>query len=86
MDAEIVKMSSKGQLVVPRDIREDLGLMPSDRFISFPVKDGVVFKKVEMPNAKKEFNSLAKEIRKQFKAKGVTPSDIDGAVKWARKG
>ena len=86
MDAEIVKMSSKGQLVVPRDIRDEMGLMPSDRFISFPVKDGVVFKKVRMPNAKEEFNSLAKDIRKQFKSKGITPKDVDEAIKWARKG
>lgn len=85
MDAEIVKMSSKGQLVVPQDIREEEGFKPSDRFIPFHVKGGVLFKRLKMPNIKAEFNSLAKEVQKQFKKKKVSPKDVDEAVKWARK-
>ncbi|MBU0627549.1 MAG: AbrB/MazE/SpoVT family DNA-binding domain-containing protein [Nanoarchaeota archaeon] len=85
MDAEIVKMSSKGQLVVPQDIREDAGFKPSDRFVPFQVKDGVLFKKLKMPDLKVEFNSLAKEIQQQFGARKVTPDDVKEAVKWARK-
>ena len=85
MDTELVKMSSKGQLVVPRDIREEMGFSPSDRFISFPVKDGVMFKRVKMPDVKAEFNALAKEVQKQFKNKKITSKDVNEAVKWARK-
>ena len=85
MDAELVKMSSKGQLVVPRDIREEMRFSPSDRFISFPIKDGVLFKKVKMPNVKAEFDALAKDVQKQFKTRKITSKDVDGAVKWARK-
>jgi bifunctional DNA-binding transcriptional regulator/antitoxin component of YhaV-PrlF toxin-antitoxin module len=85
MDAEIVKMSSKGQLVVPQDIREEEGFKPSDRFIPFHVKDGVLFKRLKMPNIKLEFNSLAKEVQKQFKMKNVSSKDVDEAVKWVRK-
>ena len=51
----------------------------------FPVKDGVLFKKLKMPDVKKEFDSLAKDIQKQFKARKVMPKDVDEAVKWARK-
>ena len=85
MDAEIVKMSSKGQLVVPQDIREEEGFQPSDRFIPFAVKEGVLFKKLKMPSIKSEFNTLAKEIQKQFKKKKVSPKDVNEAVKWARR-
>lgn len=86
MEAEIVKMSSKGQLVVPQDIREQEGFKPSDRFIPFAVKDGVLFKKLEMPDLKKEFNRIANDVQKHFKEKGITSKDVDEAVKWARKG
>jgi bifunctional DNA-binding transcriptional regulator/antitoxin component of YhaV-PrlF toxin-antitoxin module len=84
-EVELVKMSPKGQLVVPKSIREMIGFEPSDRFISFPVKDGVLFKKVKLPDAKAEFDSLAKDIQKQFKAKKVTQGDVEEAVQWARK-
>lgn len=85
MDAEIVKMSSKGQLVVPQDIREQEGFAPSDRFIPFRVKEGVLFKKLKIPEIKMEFDALAKDIQKQFKKKNISGKDVKEAVKWARR-
>ena len=49
---ELVKMSEKGQLVVPRRIRKKEGFSSSDRFIAVEVKDGVLFKKVDIPKGK----------------------------------
>jgi len=84
-EMELVKMSPKGQLVVPKDIRELEKFKPSDRFVPFRVKGGVLFKRVNMPNMKAEFTSLAKEIEKQFEREKITKKDVDEAVKWARK-
>ena len=85
MEADLVKMSPKGQLVVTQDIRQKEGFNPGDRFIPFPVKGGVLFKKVEMPNVKTEFQKLSKEIEKQFRKQNVTSDDVNEAVKWARR-
>ncbi len=85
MTTELVKMSTKGQLVVPEDIREKEGFDPGDRFIPFPVKGGVLFKKVKMPDIKIEFEKLAKEIVTQFSKEKIVEEDIKEAVKWARK-
>lgn len=85
METEFVKMSPKGQLVVPQDIREEEAFQPGDRFIVMPVKEGVLFKKVEMPDVKVEFEKLSKEIIAQFKKNKVTSKDITEAVRWARK-
>jgi AbrB family looped-hinge helix DNA binding protein len=70
MDTEIIKMSAKGQLVVPRDIRESLGLKPADRFISVPIEDGIMFKKVKMPDFSKELKELTKLGKKKAKSMG----------------
>ena len=85
MDTDLVKMSPKGQLVVPQSIRMDEGFNPGDRFVPFPVKGGILFKKVKMPDVRAEFQKLSKEIEKQFKKQKVAPEDVDGAVKWARR-
>lgn len=85
MDIDLVKMSPKGQLVVPQDIRADEGFSPGDRFVPFSVKGGILFKKVEMPDVKAEFQRLSKEIEKQFKKQKVTPEDVVEAVKWAKR-
>lgn len=84
-DIELVKMSTKGQLVVPQDIREISHLMPGERFVAFPVNEGVLFKRVEIPKVKLDFESLAKEIEAQFKQNKVKKSDVKEAIKWARK-
>jgi len=85
MGTDLVKMSPKGQLVVPEEIRENEGFMPGDRFIGIQIKEGVLFKKVKIPNVKVEFKKLAKEIERQFKKQKVEMKDVDEAIKWARK-
>ncbi|MEK6812619.1 MAG: hypothetical protein AABX86_00725 [Nanoarchaeota archaeon] len=85
METDLVKMSPKGQLVVPQDIRMDEGFTPGDRFVPFPVKGGILFKKVEMPDVKAEFQKLSQEIEKQFKKKKVSSGDVNEAMKWARR-
>ena len=85
MEEELVKMSEKGQLVVPRKIRQKEGFKNSDRFIAIGVKDGVLFKKINIPKVKIEFESLSKEIQAHFKKEGITKADVSEAVKWARE-
>jgi len=85
MKEELVKMSSKGQLVVPREIRIKEKFKTSDRFVAFDVKGGVVFKRVNIPNVRAEFESLSREIAKQFKEKKIKEKDVKEAIKWARR-
>jgi len=75
-------MSGKGQLVVPEELRRQEGFKSGDRFIAVPVEDGVIFKRI---NIRAEFERLAKETSKLFKAAGVTKKTIDEAVRWARQ-
>ena len=66
METDLVKMSPKGQLVVPQDIRIEEGFAAGDRFVPFAVKGGILFKKVELPNLNAKFQKLSQEIEKQF--------------------
>ena len=84
-DIELVKMSGKGQLVVPQDIREMARLSPGERFVAFPVQEGVLFKRVDIPKVKLDFKSLTKEIETQFKKSNIKKGDVKEAIKWARK-
>lgn len=84
-DIELVKMSEKGQLVVPQEIREISNLTPGERFVAFPIHDGVLFKKVEIPKVKLDFESLSKDIEVQFKKNKIKESDVKKAIRWARK-
>ncbi len=82
---DFVRMSGKGQLVVPQQVRDSANLSPGETFVAFSVKDGVLFRKVELPKVNADFDSLTKEIEAQFKKNKVTKKDLNEAVKWAKK-
>ena len=84
VEQELVKMSEKGQLVVPRRIRKKEGFRGSDRFVAIEVKDGVLFKRVEIPDVEIEFEALSRDISSHFKKHKIRQSDVAEAVKWAR--
>jgi bifunctional DNA-binding transcriptional regulator/antitoxin component of YhaV-PrlF toxin-antitoxin module len=78
-------MSEKGQLVVPRRIRKKEGFTSSDRFVAIEVKDGVLFKRVDIPKVEIEFESLSRDIQSHLKRRKVKQEDVTEAVKWARE-
>ena len=77
------KMSSKGQVVIPEDIRNRLNLKPGSRFVVVGEKDTVILKSI-LPPTMDEFDDLVTEVRKQAKKAGLKPSDIVTAIKEAR--
>lgn len=77
------KMSSKGQVVIPEEIRKRLGLKAGSRFIVVGDKDTVILKAISPPSMK-EFNDLVKEARRQARIAGLKRSDISSAVAKAR--
>ena len=85
MKEELVKMSPKGQLVVPKEIRAKQKFKPTDRFVAFSVKGGVLFKRINIPDVNAEFESLSRDIAKQVKKRKIKKKDIDEAIRWARR-
>ena len=58
------KMSSKGQVVIPEDIRNRLNLQVGSQFVVVGEKDVVIFKSITQPSMK-EFDKLIAKARKQ---------------------
>ncbi len=78
------KMSSKGQIVIPEDIRERLGLKSGAQFVVVGKKDVVILKTITQPSMS-EFDQLISEARKQAKKAGMKKSDITAAIQKVRK-
>jgi AbrB family looped-hinge helix DNA binding protein len=58
------RMSSKGQVVIPEEIRNRLGLRTGDRFVVVGDGDVVVLKSIAPP-PDGEFDTLIQEARQQ---------------------
>ena len=77
------KMSSKGQVVIPENIRDDLGLEPGSQFVVVGENDVVILKSITPPSMK-NFDDLIKNARKQARGVGMKKSDVKSAIKKAR--
>jgi len=77
------KMSSKGQVVIPENIRKQLNLKAGAQFVVVGEKDVVILKNIEPPSLV-EFGALIAEARKKGKQAGIKKSDISDAILKAR--
>ncbi len=78
------KMSSKGQVVIPEEIREQIGLKTGSQFVVVGEKDVVILKSISCPSMK-EFDELIARARKQARLSGLKRSDIKAAIAKVRK-
>lgn len=77
------RMSSKGQVVIPEDIRKQLRLKAGSQFVVLG-KDDVVILKAISPPAMEEFDCLIAAARKGAKQAGMKRSDVAGALARVR--
>ena len=76
-------MSSKGQVVIPEDIRKRLGLKAGSQFIVVAGEDAVILKTISPPSMD-EFDELVQKARRQARKAGMKQSDIKEAVAEVR--
>ena len=88
MTIETTKMSSKGQIVIPQDIREEIKAKEGTIFAVLGSNDTIILKKIETPSKEtliKELTNIAKEGRRRAEKLGIKESDIPDMVHRIRK-
>ena len=77
------KMSSKGQVVIPEEVRNALGLKAGSKFVVVGEGD-VVILKVITPPSMSDFDDVVQEARRQARQAGMKRSDVAAALKAVR--
>ena len=77
------KLSSRGQVVIPEEIRNRLGLEPGAQFVVVGEGDVVVLKALKAPKMK-DFDALLRKARRSAEDAGLKPSDIERAIREVR--
>ncbi|MBS3906748.1 MAG: AbrB/MazE/SpoVT family DNA-binding domain-containing protein [Syntrophaceae bacterium] len=77
------RMSSKGQVVIPEEIRDRLGLQAGAQFVVVGDRDVVILKAISTPSMK-EFDNLIAQARQQARKSGLKRSDVEAAVAKVR--
>ena len=82
--SEIITMSSKGQIVVPKELREQLSLMTGTSFVIFGKDDTLVLRKVDVPTAEQAFAKIHAWGKKLASQKGWKESALMGTIHRGR--
>ena len=82
-DISTTRMSSKGQVVIPEEIRKRLNLKAGTRFVVVGEKDVVILKSISPPSLE-EFDRLISEAQRAARESGLTEKDIEEAINKVR--
>ena len=78
------RMSSKGQVVIPESVREDLGLRPGEQFVVVGRGDVVILKTLAAPDTR-QFDDLVRRARRDARKAGLTRSHVRQAIRRVRR-
>lgn len=84
----MTKMTSKGQVVIPKDIREKAKIEEGERFFVYGSEDSIILKRVKNMKGSDDLERFQQTFRSMWKTakeRGITPEDVKDAIKWARK-
>ncbi len=78
---EMGTMSSRGQIVIPTDIREGMGLKEGSKVLFVMSDDSLLIKRVNMQT----FAEITKPLKEAVKKSGLKESDIPDMIHQMRK-
>ena len=78
---EIGKISSRGQIAIPSDMRHNLGLEEGSKVLFLQEKNAIIIKKV-IPES---FAEITKPLKESAKKSGLKESDVVDIIHRMRK-
>ena len=77
------RLTSRGQIVIPEDIRNRLGLKEGMQFIVMGEGDAIILR-IIIPPSMEDFDQILKRTSQSAKKEGMKQSDINESIKHYR--
>ena len=84
MDAQIITVTTKGQISIPVSRRKSLRIENGDKLVAYTYGDSLLLKVLKLPSAD-EFKKIMDDAQKWAKSVGYKESDVNDIVKSVRK-
>jgi AbrB family looped-hinge helix DNA binding protein len=81
---DMVTISSKGQIVIPKKIMKMLGLKEQDKLLVFSKGENILFKKVKPEIYEKNIRDILMPLREKAETRGLTEEDVEKEIKAHR--
>ncbi len=84
METKFTKLSSKGQIIIPQEIRERLNLVEGTPFMVVENNNAIIIKKVNIPKIK-NWAEVSLPFREAAKKAGFTREDLNRIIEEKRR-
>lgn len=84
MDAQVLTVSSKGQISLPVALRRNMAIGTGDKLVAYASGDTIMLKVLRLPSAE-EFDTMLQEAQAWAASAGYREEDVDDIVKSARR-
>lgn len=86
MSEDVTVMSTRGQVVIPQEIRKRLHLKPKDRLIIYGEEDTIIMKRLDLPELKGVFEKIGKMMKERNKKHGkISEWDVEKEIAAERR-
>lgn len=80
MEASTTKVSSKGQVVIPANVRKAASLKKGEKILAIAIEDTIILKKI----VDKSFEETMKPIWNRVRQMGLAEEEINALIEEAR--
>jgi AbrB family looped-hinge helix DNA binding protein len=80
VEASTTKVSSKGQVVIPANVRKAASLKKGEKILAIAINDTIVLKKIVDKSFQETLNPVWEKVRQM----GLTEENIDALIEEAR--
>ena len=84
MNAQVLTVSSKGQISLPVNIRKLLSIETGDKLVAYASGDAIMLKALKLPSAE-EFEAAMTEAQEWAASAGYTEDDVSDVIKSVQK-
>jgi len=85
MGVSMVKISSRGQIVIPKDIMKELDVKIGDKLLVISKNKNILLKKIEMDIFEKSLEDVLEPMWRKAEERKLTEKDVEKAVKTVRE-
>ncbi len=85
MALELTRLSERGQIVIPTELRKSMNLKEGERFIIMGVGDTIVLRKLELSQERLRLKNLIRDSREKARNRGFSEEEVAKLIRDTRK-
>ena len=85
MALELTRLSQKGQVVIPTEVRRKMGLKEGTKFLVIGLEDVIVLRRLQLSEEKVRLKKLLAKARHSANTHGLSEREVERLVHVVRK-